>query len=625
MKRILLVIALLLATVMLFAACGENKSTSEPQAFTVTFNSNGGSAVASQSIEKGGKVTLPEEPERTGYQFAGWTYQGEAWSFIGYTVTEDITLDANWTPINYPITYELNGGYEYNNVRSYTIETEDFTLQDPSKSDYEFLGWTWEGQSEPIKNVTISKGSYGEKTFTANWAMIVYVTSGNTITGLTATGRGLTTIEIPSEIDGVAITSIREYAFLGCRGLTSVTIPNSVTSIGDNAFWGCSGLTSVTIGNSVTSIGSGAFSGCSELTSVAIPNSVTSIGMSAFNGCSGLTSITIPNSVTSIGAWAFEGCSNLQYNEYDNASYLGNEENQYLVLVKVNDTSITSFTIPETTKIIYYCAFEGCSGLTSITIPNSVTSIGYDAFRDCSGLTSITIPNSVTSIESGAFEGCSKLQYNEYDNANYLGNEENKYLVLIEAKDTSITSCEIPETTKFIYENAFCGCSKLTSITIPSSVKSIGSYAFAYCSGLTSVTIGNSVTSIGDAAFSGCIRLTSITIPNSVTSIGYDAFRDCSGLTSVTIGNSVTSIEWYAFSDCSGLTSIEIPNSVTSIGRRAFRGCSGLTSVTFANTSGWYFTMTQGASSGTDMTVTDTSANATNLRSNYYDYYWYRK
>ena len=71
-----------------------------------------------------------------------------------------------------------------------------------------------------------------------------------------------------------------------------MTIPDSVTSIGNYAFVGCSGLTSVTIPDSVTSIGDGAFSGCSGLQSVTIGNGVTSIGISAFDGCSSLTSAT---------------------------------------------------------------------------------------------------------------------------------------------------------------------------------------------------------------------------------------------------------------------------------------------------------------------------------------------
>ena len=107
---------------------------------------------------------------------------------------------------------------------------------------------------------------------------------------------------------------------LGSKPTGDLTIPESVTyggisypvtSIDDWAFDGCSGLTSVTIGNSVTEIGNSAFSGCSGLTSVTIPNSVTSIGFRAFYDCSGLTSVTIPNSVTSIGNYAFNGCSGL--------------------------------------------------------------------------------------------------------------------------------------------------------------------------------------------------------------------------------------------------------------------------------------------------------------------------
>ena len=116
----------------------------------------------------------------------------------------------------------------------------------------------------------------------------------------------------------------------------NVTIPStvtnsgttySITSIGEYAFSRCSGLTSVTIGNSVTSLGKYAFSGCSSLTSVTIPNSVTSIGESAFNRCSGLTSVTIPNSVTSIGKSAFTSCSSLTEVNYnaENCNSMGSD------------------------------------------------------------------------------------------------------------------------------------------------------------------------------------------------------------------------------------------------------------------------------------------------------------
>ncbi len=322
-----------------------------------------------------------------------------------------------------------------------------------------------------------------------------------------------------------SVTSIGDYAFYDCRGLTSIEIPNSVTSIGDFAFSDCSSLTSIAIPNSVTSIEKATFFNCRSLTSIAIPNSITSIGDHAFSRCNSLTSIEIPNSVTSIGNSAFYDCSGL-----------------------------TSIEIPNSVTSIGNSTFSGCSGLTSIEIPNSVTSIGDYAFRGCAGLTSIEIPNSVTSIGDYAFSDC-----------------------------RSLTSIAISNSVTSIGDYAFRYCSSLTSIEIPNSVTSIGDYAFSYCSSLTSIVLSNSVTSIGDHAFSECYNLTSIQIPDSVTTIGGYAFSGCSSLTSIVLSNSVKSIGDGAFSGCSGLTSIEIPNSVTSIGDYAFRGCAGLTSIVIPN------------------------------------------
>ena len=150
-----------------------------------------------------------------------------------------------------------------------------------------------------LTSIVVEKGN--TKYDSRNNCNAIIETASNTLIS------GCKTTVIPN-----SVTSIGNYAFKGCSGLTSVTIPNSVTSIGDNAFEGCSGLTSVTIGNSVTSIGDYAFYFCNGLTSVTIGNSVTSIGISAFAYCSGLTSVTIPNSVTSIGDYAFSGCSGLK-------------------------------------------------------------------------------------------------------------------------------------------------------------------------------------------------------------------------------------------------------------------------------------------------------------------------
>ena len=293
------------------------------------------------------------------------------------------------------------------------------------------------------------------------------------------------------------LTIIGDYAFLGCYGLTSVSIPKSVTSIGHSAFKSCS-VTSIEIPNGVTSIGDSAFYLCSRLTSIEIPNSVTSIGARAFEYCSALRNVTISNSVKSIGEHTFYQCS-----------------------------SLTSVEIPSSVTSIGECAFLGCSSLMSVTLPNSIISIGERAFEGCSSLTSVEIPNSVINIEHSTFLGCS-----------------------------SLTSVTIPSSVTSIGHMAFCHCSSLTSIEIPNSVTSIVTAAFSGCSSLTSVTIPNSVTSIERSVFYNCSSLVSIEIPNSVTSIGEFAFDGCNGLTSITIPEGIMSIGWRAFSGCSSLTSI---------------------------------------------------------------------
>ena len=101
---------------------------------------------------------------------------------------------------------------------------------------------------------------------------------------------------------------IGNYAFEGCSGLTSLTLPTGITSIGYGAFIGCSGLTSLTLPAGITKIGDEAFYGCSGLTSLTLPDGITSIGDKAFKGCSGLTSIYVyAEKVPKIGGNVFEG------------------------------------------------------------------------------------------------------------------------------------------------------------------------------------------------------------------------------------------------------------------------------------------------------------------------------
>ena len=237
-------------------------------------------------------------------------------------------------------------------------------------------------------------------------------------------------------------------------------------------------------------------------------------------------------------------------------------------------TALTDIIIPDTVTSIGDYAFFFCTGLTSVTLPEGITSIGNYAFYLCIGPTNVTIPGSVTKIGNYAFAGCRSLTN--------VTIQEGVTEIGVNAFEAcfALTSITLSSSITSIGAGAFQNCTGLTSITIPEGVTSIGDGTFFCCESLTNVTIPEGVTSVGDQAFDGCTNLTGITIPNSVTSIGISAFEGCSALTSITIPNSVTSIGEGAFNGCRRLISVTIPDNVTKIGNWTFADCSSLTSIT---------------------------------------------
>ena len=143
------------------------------ETYKINYDLNGGTLdniVSEYNVEN--DITLGV-PTRTGYTFVGWTGTGISTATKNVTINKGSTgnrsYTANWTPTNYTITYNSNGGTISGQKTSYNIESESFELVTPTRTGYTFVGWTGTGISTATKNVTINKGSTGNRSYTANW------------------------------------------------------------------------------------------------------------------------------------------------------------------------------------------------------------------------------------------------------------------------------------------------------------------------------------------------------------------------------------------------------------------------------------------------------------------------
>ena len=178
--------------------------------YTITLDTNGGPAVSPIKYTVEDSFTLPYLL-RTGYEFVGWTLDGSGMIpatplIIYYGTTGDLRYKAEWRLAEYTITMDLNGGSGQEKV-VYTITDEDFELPTPTRNGYEFVGWTGERITTPQTSVKISKGSTGNKAYTANWKAIVYTITldtngGAVMASIRYTVEDSVTLRIPPDRPG---------------------------------------------------------------------------------------------------------------------------------------------------------------------------------------------------------------------------------------------------------------------------------------------------------------------------------------------------------------------------------------------------------------------------------------
>ena len=331
----------------------------------------------------------------------------------------------------------------------------------------------------------------------------------NTATGeISGCDETVTAAVIPSEIEGTAVKSIGDSAFMSRMNLTSVTIPEGVSSIAAYAFGGCAALTSVTLPSTLTIIGEAAFNGCAVLSAIQLPDGLTSIGDGAFWGCAALTSITIPSSVTEIGADAFSDCSGLT------KIYFKGSEDQWKELTSAADLGLGDTPVSFGAHSHEYvetvtaptCTTEGCTTYTcscgETKVDNYTAALGHNYVNHyCTLCSAVDSDNVLDSGTCGAEGDGSNLTWTLFKDG------------VLEISGTGAMA-------SWTYSNAHAPWYdylryKIKSVVINDGVTSIGDYAFYRYNdaAVTSVTIPSSVTSIGGGAFRGCTGLTSMRTP----------------------------------------------------------------------------------------------------------------
>ena len=221
---------------------------------------------------------------------------------------------------------------------------------------------------------------------------IVTAKAGKVPEGYFANGKfaKLSTVEIQ---DGV--TEIGDKAFMGCKALRSVSIPDSVKRIGKMAFY-YAGPTTLTLPKGIEEWGQSAFQGgyVRELT---VSEGLKEIGFCAFQYCPYLKKVTIPEG-TNVGRWAFRAS---KVEEVEVNGDISGDQAFY------NCDSLKKAVMNG--KVIGEKAFYNCKNLTTVELGENVTTISDYAFMNSSGLTEIVIPKNVTSIGKRAFASCTKL------------------------------------------------------------------------------------------------------------------------------------------------------------------------------------------------------------------------
>ena len=577
--------------------------------------------------------------EKTGYRFVGWSC--EKYEYQHSNQTFQIVLNANWSEKEYVIKYNLGGGTA-SNVAEYGVEDAAFTLTNPQRTGYTFVGWTGTDLSQPIMNVTIPTGSHGDRTYTANWQANTYSVSFD------PAGGSCTTTEKTYTYDSSATlpTPQRDaYTFAGWY--------NGSQKISSGAWKTASNVTLVAKWTPTTykityNLGKVPATNSNKTQFTVESNTITLSNLS-YNYCTfegWYSDSNFTNKVTEIPKGTWKNITlyakwdiqtfTIEY-DWNGGDEVTSAKKTYTVLdlpislpspsksdhefLYWTDTDRNGDLITEITSCQDYCLYANYL-IDGMSFGN-VSGAGYTGFR-CD----VNYTGDATSIE------IPKYYLDEYT----FSEPTYRVVEII----SSIESCANLETVimsdgvLIISSYAFSDCPKLETVILSENLGQIKSYAFLSCTSLQTLSIPDSLMAISSLSFSGCENLEF----NQYEGVNYlgnakNPYMVLFGVTDIT----VTTITLHpdtriiaddAFDGCTSLTNISIPDSIVRIGIRAFSDCSSLTSVVFENPNGWSYSNYCDMDDMTEIKgLSNTSTAATYLiwsdrKTNYTLKYWAR-
>jgi len=322
-------------------------------------------------------------------------------------------------------------------------------------------------------------------------------------------------VDVPVEIDGVAVRAIDAEAFFDNRYLCYLTLPEGVEIIGDSAFEGCVRLVHVELPSTLKHIGNRAFANGLQARNLSLPEGLESIGDEAFYWAVRLTTLELPQGLRTIGASAFDGCSWLE-EAYIPASVESIGENAFAY------------------SGVGYVVFEG---LQLPEMPGNV-------FSNCYYLADIDLHTKTSKQEMLDMQAtvdaldltCRvwRMQNPDVDYINDgLDTYENGVLIGYSGEQTHIRPWDIYDdiTVTAVGDGAFENNTTIEYFSVPynDAFTTIGAEAFAN-STLAIIDLFDSVTTINGGAFRNCANLTELVLPESVTFVGAESLYGCTNL-----------------------------------------------------------------------------------------------